>query len=329
MLDPTPAPRVSFVVPVRNDAVRLQRCLLSIARTCAGTPHEVIVADNGSTDRSREVAREAGARVLEMPGRRVSAMRNEAATQARGPLLAFVDADHELSPGWAPAALDVMADPTVSAAGAQYHAPADGTWVQRMYDRLRRHQPGVRQTGWLPSGNLIVRTGVFTSLGGFDTSLETCEDVDLCQRLVASGGRLLETDRMGSIHFGDPATLRALFLGELWRGRDNLTVSLRGPLTPRALPSILLPIGNLIGLLLLGAGLLAVPFAGPEIAAAGIVMVSAVTALRWAALLRPQAAAPSLSGAQILQAGAVAAAYTTARSLALVVRTGHDTRKRG
>jgi len=322
-----PVPRVSFIVPVRNDAARLERCLASIAITCGDTAYETIVADNGSTDRSPEVARAAGAAVMTMPGLRVSEMRNTAAARARAALLAFIDADHALAHDWMQG-LALLADPAVAAVGAQYHAPVDGTWVQRMYDRLRRHQAGVRDTGWLPSGNLVVRTEVFRQLGGFDTSLETCEDVDLCQRLVAGGGRLMETDRMHSTHFGDPATLRALFFGELWRGRDNLKVSLRGPLTPRELPSIILPIFNLVGLVLFVAGLIALPVAGPEIAAAGFVMLGLVTLLRWAALMRPQASAPFTPGAAV-QALAVAFTYTTARSLALVVRTGHDVRKRG
>ena len=51
------------------------------------------------------------------------------------------------------------------------------------------------------------------------------------------------------LHLGAPSKLRRLFLGELWRGRDNLRVTLRGPLTLRALPSVLLPVANLGALL--------------------------------------------------------------------------------
>jgi hypothetical protein len=43
-------------------------------------------------------------------------------------------------------------------------------------------------------------------------------------------------------HFGDPATLGELFRGELWRGRDNLRVSLRGPVDWRDLPSVIVPL---------------------------------------------------------------------------------------
>src|SRR5690606_33173402 len=130
----------------------------------SAVPSEVIVADNGSRDESAGVARAAGAAVLSLPGRAVAELRNLAAAKARGDLLAFVDADHELSPGWARAALGALADQGVWAAGSPYHAPADGTWVQRMYDRFRTRQAGVSPTEWLPSGNLVVRRVVFEKL---------------------------------------------------------------------------------------------------------------------------------------------------------------------
>ncbi|MFN7917489.1 MAG: glycosyltransferase [Vicinamibacterales bacterium] len=318
---------LTFIVPVRSDARRLSRCLASIHDTCGSQPYELIVADNGSTDDSADVARAAGARVLALPGLRVSVVRNTAAAEARSPLLAFIDADHALAPSWMPAALAMMADGSVTAAGAQYHPPPDGTWVQRMYDRLRRHKPGTHDTGWLPSGNLVVRAEAFARLGGFDTALETCEDVDFCQRLVASGGRLVETDRMASIHYGDPATLKALFFGELWRGRDNLTVSLRGPRTLRALPGILLPLLHLAGLAFVVAGVL-LPWMRSVVIGFGLLLIVATVGLRWLALVSQRQGAGSLV-ADAVQALAVAFTYTTARALALVVRTGHDTRKRG
>ena len=119
---------VTFIIPVRNDAQRLQRCLASVAANPGVC--EVIVVDNGSTDASPMVARAAGARVLSAPGKTVAELRNEAAAIARGELLAFVDADHEIAASWVAAALDVMQPAEVGGAGALYVAPRDGNWVQ-------------------------------------------------------------------------------------------------------------------------------------------------------------------------------------------------------
>ena len=81
------APVVSFIIPVRNDADRLRQCLASISAP-PDLEIEIVVADNGSQDSSPDVARAAGARVLSLPDRPVSQVRNEAARAARGEFLA-------------------------------------------------------------------------------------------------------------------------------------------------------------------------------------------------------------------------------------------------
>jgi GT2 family glycosyltransferase len=320
-------PSLSFIVPVRNDAARLRRCLESIRASASDIPIEIIVIDNGSTDESRDVARAAGACLLELPARRVAELRNLAASHAAADVLAFVDADHEIDPDWANAALGVFEDPSVVAAGAPYSTPADGTWVQRTYDRFRRRQPGSHATRWLPSGNLVVRREAFERVGGFDVSLEACEDVDLCQRLRVEG-RLVSASALRSVHHGDPSTLKGLFLGELWRGRDNLRVSLRAPVAPRSLPSIVIPVLNLLSLVGVIVGAATWP-GGRPLAAAGIAFIALSIVTRAAALLRSArsdhpAESPGGVGAVVV----VAAVYEAARALALVLRNTPERRRR-
>lgn len=81
---------VSFIIPVKDDVTRLRSCLdRIIAGTPADTSVEIVVADNGSTDDSADVARGAGAIVLALPGLRLGDLRNRAAAAARGDVLAF------------------------------------------------------------------------------------------------------------------------------------------------------------------------------------------------------------------------------------------------
>jgi GT2 family glycosyltransferase len=320
-------PTFSFIVPVRDDAERLGRCLQSIG-ACHYPPElvEVIVADNGSEDESPAVAAAAGARVLSLPGLRVAHMRNEAARVARGEVLAFVDADHTLDPGWLSAAAGTLGSDGTAAAGAPYSSPPGGTWVQRVYAGFRSHIPGRVETDWLASGNLAIWRARFAEIGGFDESLETCEDVDLCQRLRRAGLRVVSDSGMRSVHLGDPATLRGLFLSEMWRGRDNLRATLRGPLTLRALPSLLIPMTQLGLLALALAALLLAPWQGAlwvSLASlAGIVAISGLQAARLFIRL------PDRSITDGARAYAVALVYDLARAIALVVRSGHALRRR-
>jgi GT2 family glycosyltransferase len=316
-------PAVSFVIPVRNDAARLERCILSIQRsTGSGEPPEIIVVDNRSTDGSGDVARALGTRVLLIGEGNVAELRNAGARAASGDLLAFVDADHEIGEAWIAAARAVFEAPDIVAAGALCHPPESGTWVQRAYGILRGVPQGVHDVEWLGSGNLAVRHRVFDALGGFDASLTTCEDVDLCNRIRAAGHRIVSCADMKNVHYGDPDTLWHVFKGELWRGRDNLRVTLRGPLTWRALPSVLIPVADLAAGAAALAGLVAAATgasSGWLLLAAALVVIGGGTALRVVRALA-RSHAPLRHSAQV---AVVALVYDLARACALVARAPH------
>jgi hypothetical protein len=130
---------------------------------------------------------------------------------------------------------------------------------------------------------------------------------------------------MASVHHGDPRTLSALFLGELWRGRDNLRVSLRGPVSLRALPGVMLPVLTLTLLAALPLTAVAALVASPLAlvltlsALAGIAVLRALVMIRRGGLRHPLAWARSL---------AVAGAFELGRALALLGRATHVTRTR-
>lgn len=316
------APRsVSFVVPVRNDAARLVQSLGAIrALGLAPADVEIIVADNGSTDASAEVARAAGATVLSLPDLRVGEVRNRAADAARGDVLAFVDADNEIGGEWIAAALEAVRDLHVGAAGAPYRSPSSATWVQRSYDGLRRHPAAREHVEWLGSGNMAIRRSAFLEVGGFDATLETCEDVDLCRKLRARGYTLVADRRMTSVHHGDPETLREVFFGELWRGRDNIRVSLRRPWSARSLVSAAMPVASLTATAAVAFAPLAGASVGLAMATAGAGFLAASVLAR-AARIR-QSASPAWT-----EAIAVAGAYEAGRALALAGRFGYRRRR--
>jgi hypothetical protein len=277
--------------------------------------------DHASTDGSADVARAFAASVVVRTEGNVASLRNEGAALAKARLLAFVDADHELAPGWVDAAIAAFSDPRVAAAGAPCYPPANGTWVQRAYDGLRRHPRAVEPAEWFGAGNMVVRRDIFLELGGFDTSLETCEDVEMCFRLRSSGFRLLSVPALVNTHLGDPPTLRRLFLGELWRGRDNLRASMKAPWSLRNAFSTAVPIVHLAaGLLGVGA-ILSMTVAGAWVAVMALAVASVPLVLRVVMMRKNTGGAVPL--ASVL---AVAATYDAARAFALIARAGHHRR---
>lgn len=315
---------IAFVIPVRNDAERLRTCLASLQAAAAGTPHDLLVLDHGSRDRSAEVARDAGARVITRAGGNVAALRNHGAAQTSAPLIAFIDADNEVAEGWLSAALTSCASPDVGMAGAPYHPPPHGTWVQRTYDALRRHPAAEEPTEWMGAGNMVVRRDAFVAARGFDERLETCEDVDLCAKVAMAGWRLLAVPGMRSVHHGDPARLSNVFWGELWRGRDNLRVTLRGPKSARTLASAAMPVAYAAAVVAALFGWMAGAPAGLLVSAAGAAGVFGLLALRVGAM---RANAGGRLPAGLWAAVRVALAYDLGRAAAVFVGVGHGRRR--
>lgn len=102
---------ISFCIPAHDEERLLPATLRSIheAARALGLDYEIVVADDASTDATRTIALEAGARVISIEKRQISAARNAAARAARGDILFFIDADtlvHARAVGQALALLD-------------------------------------------------------------------------------------------------------------------------------------------------------------------------------------------------------------------------------
>jgi glycosyltransferase involved in cell wall biosynthesis len=314
--------KVSFVIPVKDAAPHVRRCIASIvANDFPRDQIEVIVVDNDSSDGSAEAAIDAGATVLRSSARSVAELRNQAARLARGSILAFVDADHEIDREWVRTAVDVLSAADIGATGAPCMTDPSPNWVQRQYDALRTKPVAREEVQWLGSGNLAIKKDVFADIGGFDAQLTACEDVDLCNRLRAAGHRIVADPAMRNVHYGDPKTLTALFYGELWRGRDNVRVTFRGPKTFRQLRSALIPIVDLLAIV---AGLAALLLGYPALAVACWLAVLGLIALRAVLILR-RLSRPGVKDAA--QALAFATVFDMAKALALLARGSHRARR--
>ena len=101
---------ISFIVPAYNEEALLGRTLAAVhhAARALGESFEVVVADDASTDRTAEVARANGARVVPVNNRQIAATRNAGAKAASGELLVFVDADTLVTPAVVAAAVKAM-----------------------------------------------------------------------------------------------------------------------------------------------------------------------------------------------------------------------------
>ena len=202
---------------------------------------EVILIDNGSTDRTREIARQFGAVLLRDDNLNVSGLRNLGARHARGSVLAFLDADCIVEQDWLAKASRYFTTQKVSAWGSPPVPPENSSWVQKSWYQVRKKDQGVQSVQWLESMNFFVRKELYQKIGGFNEKLVTCEDVDLLYRL-GKFGDIVSDDRIKVTHLGEAKDLKEFMHKEIWRGQGNLKGVFSHGLSIKELPSIALPV---------------------------------------------------------------------------------------
>lgn len=226
--------RLSVIVPALNEARVISQCLASLARqNISRDSYEVIVADNGSTDRTLDIAREfqqsLNLTVVQRKNVHISALRNYGADVAEGEFLAFLDADCIAPEDWLSQAIVQLAGERRGVVGAHYTIPADSSWVARAwYQDMRTSRQG--PVAYVPAGCLLVAREVFLAVGGFDETIETSEDCEFCQRVSAAGRPVVAVPGLSVVHLGTPQTVSAFFRKQRWHGRSVHTVFLRNKL---------------------------------------------------------------------------------------------------
>lgn len=174
-------PRISVVVPTLNEEATIGATLAELVP--APGVVEVLVADGGSADRTRELAEAAGARVLSVAGGR-AAQQNAAAAEAQGRALLFLHADTRPPADFADSIRAALDDPAAVAGAFRFRTDGPGwgmrvvEWGVNLRSRLLR----------MPYGDqgLFMETRVFEEVGGFPVQ-PIMEDYELVRRLRSRG----------------------------------------------------------------------------------------------------------------------------------------------
>jgi len=183
----------TVVIPTYNDAAGLARCLGSLGEL------PVVVVDDAS-ENSAEIAALCEQHGAQLVRRQVNggpgAARNTGLEAATTPLVAFVDTDVELWPGWINHLVGHFEDRRVAAVAPRIRSRPGDSLLER-YDE--HHSPldlGGRRAlvapknpvSYVPATVLVARVDPIKEIGGFDAEMRTGEDVDLVWRLTARGG---------------------------------------------------------------------------------------------------------------------------------------------
>jgi glucosyl-dolichyl phosphate glucuronosyltransferase len=217
-------PLISVVICTRNRADYLSRAIRSVVEQgWCEDKYEVIVVNNGSTDRTREVVRS-----FELKGHRVRHefegtvglchARNTGWLRARGRYVAYLDDDAVACPGWLAAIDEAFATtPGIGVVGGRVDPIWEGDRPRWLSDEIRlcltilnwSDQPMAIdiQHQWLAGANMAVPRSVFVEVGGFHPGLDRVDDhmafngdVFLQKQFIRRGYTCLYYPKMAARH---------------------------------------------------------------------------------------------------------------------------------
>ena len=201
---PDDRPRVSFVVPAYNEERLLPACLAAIQREIKrnGCTAEVIVVNNASTDRTKEIALAVpGVAVVDQPIKGLVQARSAGFEASRGVLVANIDADTLLPEGWLDRVLEAFSKPQSGPRPlVVLSGPYDYYDVPRYMRAFARAFYGMGYMTYLVNkrvlgvgsmvqgGNFVVLRDAMAAIGGIsDRFTFYGEDTDIAKRMSAVG----------------------------------------------------------------------------------------------------------------------------------------------
>lgn len=180
------APLLTVVIPTRNEERNIGKCIDALAG--AGEWIETIVVDNASDDRTQEIARERGVRVVAQGPER-SAQRNRGWREARTPFVCFLDADMRMLPETLEEIRGRISAP--DAPDALYIREVRvgrGWWI-----KVRNFERSFYDATCIDALR-VFRRELLEKTGGYDETITGEEDWDLDRLCLAAGARVALTD---------------------------------------------------------------------------------------------------------------------------------------
>jgi len=189
-------PRVSVIVAVYNAEKNVRNLLESLANL--DYPKElleVIIVDNNSKDKTREIVRQYPVKLLEETKIQSSyAARNKGIRNANGKILAFLDSDCIAKPGWIREGVKSLISQSADLAGGkiEFFYPKNGT-IAELYDSMTslQNELYVKTRNSAVTANLFVKPYLFEKIGGFFEMVKSGGDMQWTSKATLAGFRLV------------------------------------------------------------------------------------------------------------------------------------------
>ena len=204
------SPMVSIIIPVFNQWETTRACLVSILENSGTIPYEVIIADDNSTDETRNIHLNASNIKSIVNNINLGFLRNcnRASSHAVGRYLVFLNNDTNVQPGWLAPLVDLMEhDGNVGMAGSKLLYPdgrlqeaggiiwQDGSgWNYGHMDFPERPEYNyLKEVDYISGASIMVRKSLWNVIGGFDERYAPAyyEDTDLAFEIRRRGFKVM------------------------------------------------------------------------------------------------------------------------------------------
>ncbi|WP_189419858.1 glycosyltransferase [Cellvibrio zantedeschiae] len=242
---------VSIVIPAYNEEKYIGMCLQSLSELEFDKDKlEIIVVDNGSTDRTLEIARSYTSNVIIKEKVKVGAVRNYGVSHAKGKYIVFLDSDCVVDKQWLSRGINKLQKDSKLVLGGQYLMRESPSWLEK-YWVLTNSVEKIYQTT-LVGGCIFIENKTFESVAGFNENLNSGEDSDLTYRLIQADFTVNIDPSLSVIHMGYPSEILPFIKRQIWHSSDYIT-SLKKSLKDKI---FILTLCFMIGVITFTSGLL-------------------------------------------------------------------------
>ena len=209
---------LSIVIPAFNEEKHIANCINSLKQYIPDKfSYEVIVIDNGSTDKTTSILEEMEVQYLIIPSVNVSELRNIGIKETQGKYIVFLDADVCITPEWnenIEKTIDYLSQHPNTITGSKCGLSDSNSLLENYWFGPLLS----KSSSYVNSGHLITTRELMIRLDGFSTALTTGEDFDLSVRAKKIGAEIRNNPNLKVIHYGYPSNIKHFMLREIWHG---------------------------------------------------------------------------------------------------------------
>lgn len=198
--------RISFVIPARNEEENIGPTIESILKQPSDLVKEIIVVDNGSTDATAKIASSfSGVKVLSEPTPGTNRARQKGLDAATGEIIAFIDADNWVTPGWSEKVIKYLEKAgVVGVSGPYWHRDQNAIgkfltywgFLIIAYPIYFLVHYLLKRGGIVLGGNLAAKRDALLEVGGLDTNFTFFGDDANTGRRLRKIGKVIFAPRL-------------------------------------------------------------------------------------------------------------------------------------